>query len=67
MESNWLKIYTTTDFYKAELVRQVLIEHEIEAVMMDKRGFPYRFGQVEVYIHEGSFNDAIEIIIKNEL
>jgi len=67
MENNWVKIYTSTDFFKSEIVRQVLIDHEVEAVILDKQGFPYRFGEVEVYIHHKDFDHAIEIIIKNEL
>ncbi len=67
MESGWIKIYTSADFFKSELVRQVLIDNEIEAIIMNKQGFPYRLGEVEVYIHEDNFQRALEIIIKNEL
>ena len=67
MEAGWIKIYTSADFFKSELVRQVLVDHEIESILLDKQGFPYRFGEVEVYIHEGNFQKALEIIIKNEL
>ena len=67
METGWVKIYTSADFFKSELVRQVLTDHEIEAIIINKQGFPYRIGEVEVYIHEDDFQKALEIIIKNEL
>lgn len=68
MEEGWVKIYASQDFFKSELVRQVLTDHEIDAVLMDKQGSPYGiFGPVEVYIHQQQFDKAIEIIIKNEL
>lgn len=67
MEAGWIKIYTSSDFFKSELVRQVLFDNEIEAIIMNKQGFPYRLGEVEVYIHEDNFQMALEIIIKNEL
>jgi hypothetical protein len=67
MSDNWVKIYTSSDFYKSELVRHVLIEHEIDAVLIDKQGFPYKFGEVEVHIPQRDFQKAIEIIIGNEL
>jgi len=67
METGWVKIYTSADFFKSELVRQVLIDHEIEAIIINKQGFPYRIGEVEVYIHEDDFQKALEIIVKNEL
>ena len=67
MEAGWVKIYTSADFFKSELVRQVLIDHEIEAIIINKQGFPYRIGEIEVYIHEDDFQKALEIIVKNEL
>jgi len=67
MKEGWLKIYTTSEYYKAEIVRQVLVEHEIEAVLMNKQDSLYRFGEVEVYIKKAHFDDALELIIKNEL
>lgn len=67
MKQNWIKIYTSNDFYKSELVKQALIDNEIDAVIMNKQGFPYQIGEVEVYINGLHFQQAIEIIIKNEL
>lgn len=67
MTKGWVKIYSSSDFFKSEIVRQVLIDHEIDAVILDKQGFPYKLGDVEVYIHEANFQMAIEIIISNEL
>jgi len=65
MSEDWVRIYTSQDFYKSELVRQVLAQHEIEAVLLDKQGFPYKIGEVEVHIHKRDFNKALEIIIQN--
>ncbi len=67
MEAGWVKIYTSPDFFKSELVKQVLIDHEIEVIIINKQGFPYRIGEVEVYIHEVDFQKALEIIVKNDL
>ena len=67
MEQGWIKIYTSNDFFKSELVRQVLTDYELSAILINKQGFPYRIGEVEVYIHPDYFHQAIEIIVKNEL
>jgi hypothetical protein len=67
VEQGWVKIYTSHDFFKSELVRQVLNDHELAAILIDKQGFPYRIGEVEVYIHPHNFEQALEIIVKNEL
>lgn len=67
MSDSWVKIYTSQQFMKSEIVRQVLIENEIDAVLMNKQDSSYKFGYVEVYIHPSNFEKAIEIIIQNEL
>lgn len=67
MSIDWVRIYTSHDFYKSEMVRQILMDHEIEAVLLNKQGFPYQIGEVEVHIHHKYFQEALEIIIKNEL
>ena len=67
MDKNWVKIYTSTDFFKAEIVRQVLIDHEIEAVLMNKQDTSYKFGEVHVHIPQEYAQQASEIILQNEL
>ncbi|RZL57190.1 MAG: hypothetical protein EOO93_18105 [Pedobacter sp.] len=67
MNSSWVKIYTSQQFMKSEIVRQVLVDNEIDAILMNKQDSSYKFGEVEVYIHQSNFNKAIELIIQNEL
>ncbi len=67
MEAGWVKVYTSADFFKSELVRQVLIDHEMDAILINKQGFPYRIGEAEVYIHEDNVQKVVEIITENEL
>ncbi|WP_395626313.1 hypothetical protein [Daejeonella sp.] len=67
MEADWIKVYTSADFFKSELVRQVLVDHEMDAIIINKQGFPYRIGEVEVYIHESNLDKAKGIIMENEL
>ncbi len=68
MEKNWVRIFTSADFYRAEMVKQVLTEHHIETVLMNKQDSSHRtFGDIEVYIHQENFSNAIEIMILNQL
>ena len=67
MNSNWVKIYTSNQFFKSEIVKQVLVDHEIEAVLLNKQDSSYKFGEVEVHIHQVDFNKALEIILQNDL
>jgi len=65
MEKEWIKVYTTTNFFQAELVKHLLEEHNIASVLMNKQDSSYRFGQIELYTHEKDKNEALTII--NEL
>jgi hypothetical protein len=67
MEKGWIKIFTSSDFYRAEIVKQVLIEHDIDAVLLNKQLSGYNIGAVEVYIHQEDFSKAVEIMALNQL
>ena len=68
MEKGWIKIFTSSDFYRSEIVKQMLIEHQIDAVLLNKQDSSYRsFGAIEVYIHQEDFSKAVEIMALNQL
>lgn len=66
MEANWTKIYATSDFYRAEMIRQILIEHDIPAVILNKQDSSYRFGSVEIWTHRDDKIAAIVVIEEME-
>jgi transcription antitermination factor NusA-like protein len=68
MEKNWVKIFSSSNYYQSEMVKQALAGHHIESVLLNKQDTTYRtFGEVEVYIHQEDFSNAIEIIILNQI
>jgi len=68
MEKNWIRIFTSTNYFQSEIVKQVLTEHQIETVLINKQDSSHRtFGDIEVYIHQENFSNAIEIVILNQL
>jgi hypothetical protein len=67
MDKNWIKIYASGDFFKAELIRQALEENDIEVVLMNKKDSSYQFGEVQLLVPESAFAQATEIIIQNNL
>lgn len=68
MEQNWIKIYTSVNFFQSEIVKQMLMENQIDAVLLNKQDGSYRnFGSIEVYIHERDFSQAVEIMILNQI
>ncbi len=68
MEKNWIKIFSSTNYYQAEIVKQMLIENQIDTVLLNKQDSSHRtFGAIEVYIHQQDFSNAIEAMILNQI
>jgi transcription antitermination factor NusA-like protein len=66
MEKDWVKIYTSANYYRSEIVKQMLAEHQITSVLINKQDPAHRsFGDIEVYIHQEDFSKAIELIVLN--
>ncbi len=66
MEKDWVKIYTSSNTFQSEIIKQMLIENDIDAVLMNKQLSGYNIGAVEVYIHKQDLDKATEIIASNE-
>lgn len=52
MENNWIKLLVGSNPIEIEITKQMLEEHDIPAVVMNKQDSSYRFGLVELYVHE---------------
>ncbi|MFC3200194.1 DUF2007 domain-containing protein [Parapedobacter deserti] len=66
MEKHWIKLFTTTNPFQAEITKQMLEEHEVSAVIINKQDSSYRFGQLELYVHESEEALARDLIGKME-
>lgn len=62
MEKNWKRIYSNPHFFKAEMVKQVFEDHDIQSVIINKQDSSYRFGYIEVYIHEQDSKEATALL-----
>lgn len=67
MENNWIKIYTTENPVTAEIIKQGLIEHDIAAVIMNKKDSSYQtFGVIEVLVNKRDVAAAEAYILTTE-
>src|SRR5690606_13211 len=66
MEKHWVKLFSTANPVQAEITKQMLEEHGVSAVMMNKQDSSYRFGQVELYVHESEEAFARGLIAEME-
>ncbi|SMO53200.1 DUF2007 domain-containing protein [Solitalea koreensis] len=67
MKNSWVKVYTTPIWYKAELMKHLLEEENLDVIKLNKRDSSYlNFGEIELYVPGIDFNKAIEVIIQSE-
>ena len=51
MATNLVNIYSTDKHYYAELIRQMLSEHNIHSFIVNKQDSAYKFGDIELFVH----------------
>ena len=60
---NWICVFKTNQVYKAEAVKDLLLNEDIESVVMNKKDSAYTvFGDVELYVQPENENLAVELI-----
>jgi hypothetical protein len=47
---NWVNIFSTEKLYLAEIAKQVLFDHGIQAVVVNKKDSNYLFGVIEIHV-----------------
>lgn len=63
MQSDWKKVYSGTDTFKAQLIKEKLDSSSIPCVLLNQKDSAYvMIGEVSVYVHESNFLKAVNII-----
>jgi hypothetical protein len=62
MSNNWQKIYKSGVIHRAELVKAVLEDNGIEAVIINKKDSMYNFGEYEVFVNRDHVIKALKIV-----
>ena len=66
MEKGWIKIFRSQNRQQAEIIKAILLEHDIFAVVIVKQDSSYQlFGENEVYVNEADEQKATEILNDN--
>lgn len=63
---NWEVIYTSNQLYEAEMVRNIMEDHDIECVIMNKQDSMRLFGEIEIWVPNENVLAAKQLIIKFE-
>ena len=60
---DWVKIFSSTIPNQAEIIKGMLLEHEIESVILNKQDSSYlSFGDIEMYVHPDDVASANQLI-----
>lgn len=51
MDNDKVCIYSIGNPYSAELMRQMLSDHNIQSFIINKQDSAYKFGDIELYVH----------------
>ncbi len=62
MNPNWTKVKVFTNALQAEIVKQMLVENNIPAVVLNKQDSSYHFGLVELYVDNEHTLEATALI-----
>jgi len=60
--SSWQKVYDDNQEYRASIVKSILEENHIDAVIVNKKDTNYQFGSFEVHVTPDNVMKAIKII-----
>ena len=66
MKKNWTKVYSSNNPIKTEIIKQMLEEHNINAVEMNQQDSSYNmFGNIQIYVQQEFSKEALKLIEKN--
>jgi uncharacterized protein with FMN-binding domain len=60
--SSWQKVYDDNQEYRASIVKAILKENHIDAVIVNKKDTNYQFGSFEVHVVPDDVIKALKII-----
>ena len=63
MEKNWINIFSSANPIEVEIVKQMLNENNINAVILNKQDSSYNlFGSIDLYVKEENQTIALQLI-----
>jgi hypothetical protein len=62
----WYKIYSTGNYAEASIIKGMLEENSIKAIMLNKQDSSYLFGEIELYVSI-HFKDVAIHLVNNAL
>jgi len=65
VKKNWINIFTSSNPIEVEIVKQMLEENNINAVVLNKQDSSYNmFGTIDLFVNETEQETALQLINK---
>ncbi len=65
MEEGWTLVYSSSQLFEIEILKSMLLEHDIQSVIINKKDSFYLFGDVELYVKVEDAFEATQLIKNN--
>ena len=62
MATDLVRIYSVDKLYQAELLRQLLNDHNIHSFIVNQQDSAYKFGDIELFVHRDDVMKAKMLI-----
>jgi hypothetical protein len=65
MEKDWVKIFSSDRPFEAEIVKGMLLDNGIDAILLNRQSSSYTFlipGQAELYVHQTQEETAKSLV-----
>ncbi|MEE2954423.1 MAG: DUF2007 domain-containing protein [Bacteroidota bacterium] len=63
MKTKWNKVFSSTDYFKIQILKGLLIKNYIPAIVMNKQDSSYNlFGDIELYVKNKDIVTAKKLI-----
>jgi len=68
MKKNWIKIFSSNDNFKIEVLKNLLLSNNIPAVVINNKDSSYlMFGTIDLYIENKNKENAIQILSNEKI
>lgn len=62
MSDDWTEIFVTDQLFRAELIKGILCDNGVEAVIMNHKDSSFQLGSIQVMVNQENQEKAIAII-----
>ncbi len=67
MEDNLIEVFAANDMYKIDIIRELLMDNDIESFVLDQKGSSFLIGDIHLYVDKKNETRAKELISNHKI